>query len=118
MTTRCNANVALVAAVLLACAGLAASEQPDLDDLATSIDVARDGEEALARLFDESERLPEVVLLDLKLPKIDGLVAEHGSVAGHLASLAREFGVPAVFGMSGAASRLPRAFRSCLWNHR
>ena len=42
------------------------------------------------------------------LPRVEGLIAEHGSVAGHLASLAREFGVPAVFGMTGAASRLPR----------
>ena len=41
--------------------------------LSNAIDVARDGEEALERLFDESARLPEVVLLDLKLPKIDGL---------------------------------------------
>jgi len=42
--------------------------------------VARDGVEALACLFgkegsqwDESQKLPQVVLLDLKLPKIDGL---------------------------------------------
>jgi pyruvate,water dikinase len=40
------------------------------------------------------------------LPKIEGLVAEHGSVAGHLASLAREFGVPSVFGMHGALTSL------------
>jgi len=37
------------------------------------IDVARDGEEALAYLFDSARALPTVVLLDLKLPKIDGL---------------------------------------------
>jgi pyruvate,water dikinase len=41
------------------------------------------------------------------LPRVEGLITEHGSVAGHLASLAREFGVPSVFGMVGAASRLP-----------
>ncbi len=40
------------------------------------------------------------------LPKVDGLVAEHGSLAGHLASLAREFGVPSVFGMPDATRRL------------
>ncbi len=40
------------------------------------------------------------------LPRIAGLVAEHGSLAGHLASLAREFGVPSVFGMPDAAVRL------------
>ena len=36
------------------------------------IQVARDGEEALAAIF-STERLPAVVLLDLKLPKVDGL---------------------------------------------
>lgn len=39
--------------------------------------VARDGAEALDRLFGAdgrpAERLPQVVLLDLKLPKVDGL---------------------------------------------
>lgn len=39
--------------------------------------VARDGEEALMKLFGEGDQtppaLPQVVLLDLKLPKIDGL---------------------------------------------
>lgn len=37
--------------------------------------VARDGEEALAWLsrWDEGERLPVVVLLDLKLPRVSGL---------------------------------------------
>ena len=38
------------------------------------IRVARDGAEALANLVEpSSERLPAVVLLDLKLPKVDGL---------------------------------------------
>ena len=36
------------------------------------IQVARDGEEALTMLF-TAEQLPSVVLLDIKLPKIDGL---------------------------------------------
>jgi CheY-like chemotaxis protein len=35
--------------------------------------VVRDGQEALDRLLDESQPLPTVVLLDLKLPKVDGL---------------------------------------------
>ena len=34
--------------------------------------VAKDGEEALAKLF-SSEPPPQLVLLDLKLPKVDGL---------------------------------------------
>ncbi len=35
--------------------------------------VARDGNEALGRLFDPGQPLPQVVLLDLNLPKVDGL---------------------------------------------
>ncbi|HVW77442.1 MAG TPA: response regulator [Alloacidobacterium sp.] len=44
-------------------------------NIANEIKVARDGEEATAILFSgsESEALPQVVLLDLKLPKVDGL---------------------------------------------
>lgn len=39
------------------------------------IEVARDGEEALAWItrWDDGEPLPAVILLDLKLPKVDGL---------------------------------------------
>lgn len=40
--------------------------------LANPIQVARDGEEALTAIF-AMESLPAVVLLDLKLPKVDGL---------------------------------------------
>ncbi len=46
-------------------------------NIANNIQVARDGEEAIKILFggDEgkSQPLPQVILLDLKLPKIDGL---------------------------------------------
>ena len=52
----------------------------DQNHIANQLVVARDGEEALAYLFGQGEdagrsehRMPEVVLLDLKLPKIDGL---------------------------------------------
>lgn len=38
-----------------------------------TIDVARDGQEALDYLNDETKALPNLVLLDLKLPKISGL---------------------------------------------
>jgi two-component system response regulator len=47
--------------------------------IANRIEVARDGEEALAYLFRTGEhanrpdRTPRMMLLDLKLPKIDGL---------------------------------------------
>src|SRR5258708_12780359 len=50
------------------------------ENLANSIHVARDGEEALEFLFCQGphagrsfEQPPKLVLLDLKLPKVDGL---------------------------------------------
>jgi rifampicin phosphotransferase len=39
------------------------------------------------------------------LPTLGGLVAETGSVLSHLAILAREYGVPTVVGLAGAADR-------------
>ena len=39
------------------------------------------------------------------LPGLGGLVAETGSVLSHLAILAREYGVPTVVGLAGAADR-------------
>lgn len=46
-------------------------------NMTNEIVVARDGEQALSYLFDKerlnSKELPSVVLLDLNLPKIDGL---------------------------------------------
>jgi len=42
-------------------------------NLANHIMVARDGEEAIAMLLGPDAVKPQVVLLDLKLPKIDGL---------------------------------------------
>jgi two-component system response regulator len=43
--------------------------------ISNRVEIARDGAEALEVLFDRAEegRLPSLVLLDLKLPKIDGL---------------------------------------------
>lgn len=45
--------------------------------IANQVDVARDGVEAIAYLFGSGEQpareLPQVVLLDLNLPRIDGL---------------------------------------------
>ena len=43
--------------------------------LLNPLDVARDGEEALALIasWDSGKPIPAVILLDLKLPKVDGL---------------------------------------------
>ena len=41
--------------------------------IANEVTVARDGAEALEALFGEAPIHPQVILLDLKLPKIDGL---------------------------------------------
>ena len=42
-------------------------------NLANEIEVARDGVEALETFFESDKELPTLVLLDLKLPKVDGL---------------------------------------------
>lgn len=42
-------------------------------NIANEVRVARDGEEALDILFGENAVVPQVILLDLKLPKVDGL---------------------------------------------
>ena len=42
-------------------------------NIANDVKVAHDGEEALNMLFGEKPVHPQVILLDLKLPKVDGL---------------------------------------------
>jgi CheY-like chemotaxis protein len=42
-------------------------------NIANDITVARDGSEAIELLFGENPLKPQVILLDLKLPKIEGL---------------------------------------------
>ncbi|WP_034622011.1 PEP/pyruvate-binding domain-containing protein [Desulfovermiculus halophilus] len=40
------------------------------------------------------------------LARAGAMITEHGSVAGHLANIAREFGVPSIVGLQEAASQL------------
>jgi CheY-like chemotaxis protein len=42
-------------------------------NIANDVRVARDGEEAIKLLFGQDPIRPQVILLDLKLPKVDGL---------------------------------------------
>jgi CheY-like chemotaxis protein len=42
-------------------------------NIANDVRVARDGEEAIELLFGENAIRPQVILLDLKLPKVEGL---------------------------------------------
>lgn len=46
---------------------------------------------------------PEIIQI---FPRIAGLVAEWGNIAGHAAALLREFQIPSVFGMAGAFDQL------------
>ena len=43
-----------------------------MNNIANSLDVAQDGQEALDRLFDSAIALPMLILLDLNMPKVDG----------------------------------------------
>jgi pyruvate,water dikinase len=73
-----------------------------------------------AHLIEESQPLrgiPEGSILFLRraspeivetFPSISGIVAERGNLAGHAASLLREFKVPSVFLMKGAFERIQR----------
>jgi len=47
---------------------------------------------------------PQYVLV---MGRAQGIVTDHGSVSGHMAALAREFGVPTILGAEGASAAIP-----------
>jgi pyruvate,water dikinase len=64
---------------------------------------------------DELDRVPKGSLLLLPqpvadgvrvLPRVCGVIVEHGSVTSHMASVLREFRVPSLFGLTGVMSQL------------
>jgi len=66
---------------------------------------------------DDMFRFPEGAILLVRnarprlsalLPKAAALIAEYGNATGHLANIAREFGIPAFVGVPGAVDRLSR----------
>ena len=83
------------------------------ENLANHVEVVRDGEEALDYLFRrgafsgrQPENRPKLVLLDLKLPKVDGL-----EVLQQLKSNARTKAIPVVMlTSSGEESDLVRSY--------
>jgi len=64
---------------------------------------------------DELDQVPQGSVLVLSqpssdgvrvLPRVCGVVVEHGSVTSHMASVLREFRVPSLFGVAGVVGRL------------
>jgi pyruvate,water dikinase len=90
----------------------------------------------VARNSGEIAETPEGVVLVVEqatpeigtaVPYLAGLISEQGNPGGHAATLAREFGVPSLFGVDGAASQIEtgqvisvdatrrRVFEGALW---
>jgi two-component system, response regulator len=74
-------------------------------NVANPIVVVRDGQEALDYLLDHSKPAPAVIMLDLKLPKVDGI-----EVLGRLRKEARTSLIPIIVLTS---STLPADIAAC-----
>ncbi|MCA1987475.1 MAG: hypothetical protein LDL27_13555, partial [Desulfovibrio sp.] len=64
---------------------------------------------------DDADTLPEGAVLVARhsspaytvvFPRVAGVITEHGSVTGHMASVSREFGIPTLVGVPGAMQGL------------
>lgn len=88
---------ALLSGGVPVCSGIAAGEAHPVLREADALTFAPGGVMVVA------QSLPRWAAM---VPSAAALVAEQGSVTGHLANVAREFGVPAVMGLEGAVEAL------------
>lgn len=88
----------LVEGGAVACAGVGCGPAYHVRDLAD----LKDFPEGAVLVADHSS--PQYVLV---MGRAAGIVADHGSVSGHMAALTREFGVPTILGAEGASRAIP-----------
>ncbi len=88
----------LVAGGAIACAGVGCGPAYHVRDLADLKDFP-DGAVLVA-----NHSSPQFVIV---MGRAAGIVADHGSVSGHMAALTREFGVPTILGAEGASDAIP-----------
>ena len=88
----------LVAGGAIACAGVGCGPAYHVKEVADLKDFP-DGAVLVA-----NHSSPQYVLV---MGRAQGIVTDHGSVSGHMAALAREFGVPTILGAEGASEAIP-----------
>ncbi len=73
------------------------------------------GQAYIANNAEDLSQLPEGAILVIRqatpeiaavLPRLGGLISEHGNAGGHAATLIREFGIPGLYGVKGAMDSL------------